>query len=144
MVESKSFIITQAVDYQWYSDANTKISPYIQIWGTDCLDSYHSMSELYEHRNTLFIALCKIYDNYLTPLNTRIKCWKSKFHFDGTMDEGWFILGMSVIQFQGPVEYITYHLPLSYWDKINVIELHTAPEWDGHTSSDVLERLMKL
>jgi hypothetical protein len=41
-------------------------------------------------------------------------------------------------------EYITYHLPMKYWDRANVIELERAPEWDGHTSKDVLKRLASL
>jgi hypothetical protein len=116
----------------------------MQVWGQECNDGYHTFSELYNHRHALFIALCKIYDNYLTPFNTRVKCWKSKLHHDGTMFHEFFILGMSVIQFTGKVEYITYHLPIALWDRINVIELDRAPEWDGHTSEDVIKRLYSL
>lgn len=39
---------------------------------------------------------------------------------------------------------ITYHLPAEDWDTLRVPELETAPEWDGHTSDDVLERIYKL
>lgn len=107
-------------------------------------DGYHTMDQLYEHRHALFCALCKIYDNYITPFNTRVHCWKSKSHHDGTMFEGWFIVGMTITKFTGPVEYITYHLPMSWWDKFKLIEMEKAPQWDGHTSNDVLERLLKL
>lgn len=113
-------------------------------WANEISDGHHTMSELYEHRFTLFCALCKIYDNYITPLNTRVKCWKSLLHNDGTMFEGWFIAGMSVIQFNGATKQITYHLPLSWWDKFNVIVMEKAPEWDGHDSNEVLKRLMEL
>ena len=112
--------------------------------GITVADEYHSMNELYAHRHELFMALCKIYDNYITPLNTRVKCWKSKLHFDGTMFEGFFIMGMSVTEFEGQASQITYHLPIRYWNLCNVLEMPNAPEYDGHTSDDVLRRLRKL
>lgn len=41
---------------------------------------------------------------------------------------------------------ITYHLPAKYWNEVcefaNILE--KAPEFDGHTSDDVYERLFKL
>lgn len=107
-------------------------------------DGYHTFTELYSHRHALFIALCKIYDNYITPLNTRVKCWKSKYHADGSMYEGYFILGMSIRELDTSTSYISYHIPLSLWDKINVLELPVAPPYDGYTSNDVIERLYKL
>lgn len=116
----------------------------MEVWGEDVSDGYHTFSELYEHRYALFIALCKVYDNYITPLSTRVKCWKSRLHDDGTMFDNSFIMGMTITEFTGPVSYITYHLPLRLWDKVNLIELSHAPAYDGHTSSDVIGRLMKL
>lgn len=111
-------------------------------------DNYHSMDELYEHRYALFYALIKIYDNYITPMGTRIKCWKSKLHSDGTMFDDSFIVGMTIpnssFEPDKPPLYITYHYPMSWWNKFNVIALPNAPKWDGHTSDDVIERLMKL
>lgn len=115
-------------------------------------DGYHTFDDLYEHRNRLFIALCKIYDNYITPLNCKVKCWKSKLHDDGGMFDGDFIMGMTVEDVQPfnpneprkPDYYITYHLPLKYWGRAKVMELPRAPKWDGHTAEDVLERLLRL
>lgn len=107
-------------------------------------DGHHTMTELYEHRYVLFMALIKIYDNYITPLNTRVKCWKSKLHSDGSSYEGWFIVGMTIKQITGPSKQITYHFPMRWFDKINVMSLDRAPEYDGHTSEDVLKRLMEL
>jgi hypothetical protein len=115
-------------------------------------DGYHTMDELYEHRHALFLALCKIYDNYITPLNSRVRCWKSKKHADGSEYEGWFILGMTVEDVQPfnvkepkkPDYQISYHLPMKHWDLAKVIERPTAPKWDGHTSQDVIHRLIKL
>lgn len=131
---------------------NSKLNKFIvkgngyekEIWGVDVSDGYHTFTELYGHRVALFCALTKIYDNYITPLSTRVKCWKSRLHSDRTMFNGWFIAGMTVTEFTGPPTQITYHIPMEWWDKFKVIELETAPEWDSHSSNDVIERLAKL
>lgn len=113
-------------------------------------DGHHTMEELYEHRIRLYLALVKIYDNYITPLNVSVKCWKSLLHDDGSSYEGWFILGMSCTKPDpnfGPNEQkfdISYHLPMKYWDLAKVIELERAPHYDGYTPNDVLERLLRL
>lgn len=113
-------------------------------------DGYHSMDELYEHRYRLFLALVKIYDNYITPLGCNVRCWKSKLHDDGTMFKDSFILGMTVTQPSFNTEVapqtfdISYHLPLRYWHLAKVIELEKAPPYDGYKSGDVLERLLRL
>lgn len=118
------------------------------IWADDVSDNYHTMDELYEHKYALFYALIKIYDNYITPMGTRIKCWKSKVHSDETMFDDSFIVGMTIpdrsFEPDKPPSYITYHYPVSWWTRFNVITLPNAPEWDGHTSDDVIERLMNL
>lgn len=116
----------------------------LHVQAEEVSDGYHTMDELYNHRYALFCALVKIYDNYLTPLGSRVKCWKSILHHDGSFIEESFIAGMEVIQFDGTKEQITYHLPMDWWDKFKVINLINAPEYDGHTSDDVIERLMKL
>jgi hypothetical protein len=122
----------------------------MQIEAESVSDGYHTMDELYEHRYRLFLALTKIYDNYITPLDCHVRCWKSRCHSDGSYFGGWFILGMTVTKPQfdvslEPEQYqITYHLPDKYWHLAKVIELQQAPEWDGHTSKDVLERLLRL
>lgn len=109
----------------------------------DVSDGYHTLTELYTHRHALFAALCKIYDNYITPLNTRIHCWKSKLHSDGTMEPNWFIAGMTINK-PDKIEYITYHMPIIWWNNFNVIEIDKAPQWDGHTSFDIIKRLGEL
>jgi hypothetical protein len=108
-------------------------------------DGYHTIAELYDHRITLFIALCRVLncpsekDHYIT----QIEVWRSKYHSDGELAFGgeWFVLGID----KDEGEQITYHLPISRWDETEFAEtLDRAPEWDGHTSADVIERLKLL
>ena len=55
--------------------------------------------------------------------------------------EGWFVLGMG--KKQG--EQITYHLPMSEWEYCSFAEtLEKAPDFDGHSSQDVLQRILDL
>ena len=106
-------------------------------------DGYHTMSELYEHRYALFCALCNIIDyaQPVFPFEGTFFIWKSAIHFDGTMYKGHFIAGIRLPK----GEQITYHLPDKYWGHLQGITiLERAPEYDGHTSKDVLERLMKI
>lgn len=106
-------------------------------------DGYHTFDELYEHRIALFIALCnRLYEVRIAsePEQNTLP-WKSKLHSDGTMFEGgWFIAGIG----KEKGEQITYHLPIKFWDKLRVVAYDKAPEWDGHTPADVVERLLKL
>lgn len=102
-------------------------------------DEYHSMHELYEHRMALNIALfnlINIYQKY--PGGPQVM--KSKLHYDGTMFDDYFIV-MAVIPKIGQ---ISYHYKLEHWDKFKVPEIEKTPEWDGHNSNDVIERLIKL
>lgn len=103
----------------------------------DC-DSYHTFRELYDHRIELFIALCRTNrysDGGAGPT------WRSKLHSDGSKFDGWFILGLGKREGQQ----ITYHLPESKWESCDFAEtLEKAPEFDGHTSEDVLKRLSNL
>lgn len=116
-------------------------------------DGHHSMDELYTHRIHLFLALLKVWDTYITPIDARgslIRCWKSKQHDDGSMYDGWFIAGMTktIQSFDAgadPEKFdISYHLPIKYWNICTVMELEKAPKFTGYTSDDVLERLLRL
>lgn len=125
--------------------------PYRQIQVVDEIgkeievsDGYHTMSELYEHRYALFYALVKVYDDYITPLGSSVTCIKSKLHHDGTMFDDSFIVMMGILKMDTTRIQISYHYPLSWWDKFNIMEMDRAPKWDGHTSDDVLKRLMEL
>lgn len=101
-------------------------------------DGYHTFDELYDHRVTLFIALC-------AALASRLAhgaIWRSKLHSDGSAFDGWFVMGLGV----AAGEQVTYHLPLARWSETDDIAVNRdrAPEFDGHTSVDVLVRLRQL
>lgn len=104
-------------------------------------DGYHTFTELYEHRIILYIKLCQFLHQVDAELNSGEIVWRSKKHSDGTNYEGWFILGIDYSK----GNQITYHIPLSYWDDVEwATTLKKAPEFDGHTSQDILERLKLL
>ena len=94
-------------------------------------DGYHTFNELYDHRAKLFSVICN-----MNPLIA----WKSKKHSDGSMYDGMFIVGINTPE--GPA---TYHYYIDkYWDLFKVKELDYAPEWDGHTSEDAINRILSL
>jgi hypothetical protein len=108
----------------------------------DC-DGYHTFGELYDHRIALWIAISKLMAQREMAIG-RVKdmpyVWRSKRHSDGELSFGgtWFVLGVGF--FEG--DQMTYHLPIEKWDMCDFAEtLEKAPEFDGHTSDDVLERL---
>lgn len=110
-------------------------------------DGYHTFDELYDHRITLFIALCQFLRRqeivtFPSPKGLSL-VWRSKKHSDGELAFGgsWFVLGIG----QEKGQQITYHLPIERWEETNFAEtLDVAPEFDGHTSADVLKRLKNL
>lgn len=94
-------------------------------------DGYHTFNELYHHRAVLFSV---IVENFAT------RAWKSKMHADGTMYEGMFIVGIET-----PDGQATYHYDVEpYWDMFRCKEVDRAPEWDGHTPDQAIERIGKL
>lgn len=108
--------------------------------GCDC-DGYHTFDELYEHRIELFITLCYFFIQGKTSYDGR-NVWISKLHSDGSKFDGWFIMGIA----KEKGNQITYHLPMQYWERCVKFsqELEKAPEFDGHTSDDVLVRIKDL
>ena len=94
-------------------------------------DGYHTFNELYHHRAVLFSVICNS--------NPEL-AWKSKLHHDGTMYDGMFIVGVET-----PDGQATYHYDIEpYLDMFCVPELPQAPEWDGHTPAQAIERISKL
>lgn len=123
-----------------------EVNSFINLWKQNggqvgqISDGFHSFDQLYQHRIELFITVCKQFR--FAKDRTRI-VWFSRKHSDGTEWPGWFILGIGITK----GHQITYHLPVeSYWNRVTAMfeELPQAPEWDGHTSDDVIERLKKL
>ena len=99
-------------------------------------DGYHTFDELYDHRCLLFLAWQALWHNHTEPYSG---AWKSRKHSDGEAWEGWFIAGITNV---GPFSQISYHIPDKYWDLCKAPERETAPVWDGHTSGDVITRLI--
>lgn len=137
----KKVIITASKDAKELSNGvNYEHNERILIMEADQMvvsDGYHTFDELYDHRISLFIALVRV-----VALSKFRQTWRSKLHSDGTAFDGWFILGINK---EGGGQ-ITYHLPLDRWDETAdyAETLERAPEFDGHTPADVLERLKQL
>lgn len=94
-------------------------------------DGYHTFNELYHHRAVLFSVIVATFGE---------RAWKSKLHADGTMYEGMFIVGIET-----PDGQATYHYDVEpYWDMFRCKEVDRAPEWDGHTPEQAIERIGKL
>lgn len=87
-------------------------------------DGHHTFKELYDHRMILFSVICN---------SNKEKAWKSKLHDDGTMFDDYFIVGIETKEGN-----FTYHYHIDNWDVFSVKELDRAPEWDGHTSDDIV------
>lgn len=104
--------------------------PAVEING-DTSDGSHTFNELYHHRAVLFSVIVKAFPD---------KAWKSKVHHDGTMYDGMFIVGIET-----PNGQATYHYYIDpYWNMFECQELERAPEWDGHTPQEAIDRIGKL
>lgn len=91
-------------------------------------DGYHTFDELYHHRAVLFSVIVATFPG---------RSWKSLHHHDGTMYDGMFIVGIDT-----PAGPATYHYDVEpYWDMFPCEVLDRAPEWDGHTPDDAIERI---
>ena len=91
-------------------------------------DGSHTFNELYHHRAVLFSVICNEHPDL---------AWKSKLHEDGTMYDGMFIVGIKT-----PDGQATYHYDIDpYWDMFDVKEMDHAPQWDGHTPAQAIERI---
>ena len=94
-------------------------------------DGYHTFNELYHHRAVLFSVIVRSCPDM---------CWKSKKHHAGDMYEGMFIVGIDT-----PDGQASYHYDIDpYWDMFDCEEREFAPEWDGHTPEQAIERIGKL
>ena len=94
-------------------------------------DGYHTFNELYHHRAVLFSVIVRDHPEL---------AWKSKLHSDETMYDGMFIVGINT-----PKGQATYHYDVDpYWEMFDCKELLRAPEWDGHTPDQAIERIATL
>ncbi len=94
----------------------------------DTSDGFHTFNELYHHRAVLFSLIVACFPS---------ASWKSKQHSDGTMYDGMFIVGIETNWGQA-----TYHYDVDEcWDMFRCRELERAPEWDGHTPDQAIERI---
>ena len=109
----------------------------------DC-DGYHTFSELYDHRIILYIALCKSINSSHKKEGAFSPVWRSKRHSDGEICFGTgtqYVLGIGKEKGQQ----ITYHIPIERWEETNFADtLEIAPDFDMHSSDDVLVRLRAL
>ncbi len=102
-----------------------------QLIDGETSDGYHTFNELYHHRAVLFSVIVSNFSD---------RAWKSKLHADGTMYDGMFIVGIET-----PDGQATYHYDVEpYWDLFRCKEVDRAPEWDGHTPDQAIERIGKL
>lgn len=104
------------------------------LWQTvtgETSDGYHTFNELYHHRAVLFSVIVRDHPEL---------AWKSKMHHDGTMYDNMFIVGIDT-----PTGQATYHYDIDpYWEMFDCKELERAPEWDGHTPYQAIERIATL
>ena len=100
-------------------------------------DGYHTFAELYEFRK-LYNALLFNQWARLGKYNV-VKSYRhsdGKFCFDSYKE--WFI-----VVAQTPFGQISNHYTSDKWDLFNVESVDKAPEFDGHTTQDVIERMQK-
>jgi len=104
-------------------------------------DGFHTFNELYEFR---LLLTAHTFNNW-NDANCYggVHVFRSKRHSDGTIpfnDPNWFIVVATT-----PFGQISFHYEMKDWDLFyNCHEVEKAPEYDGHTSADVLERLRKM
>lgn len=121
MEAKEKFDITDQLKKLW-------LTPLKIDWNTS--DWHHTFNELYEHRFALFIALMRSHPE---------RSWRAYKHADGAIYPWWFIAGIRL-----PNWTITYHLPVNKREELDdwkITTMANAPERDGHTSNDVIERL---
>lgn len=100
-------------------------------------DGYHTFNELYEFRKQYNAALFNEW-----ALSGKYHVHKSWRHYDGELcfGGGWFIVVALL-----PSGQISNHYEAKDWELFKIPELEKAKyEFDGHTASDVLERLKEL
>lgn len=98
------------------------MSKKFEIVNGDISDGYHTFDELYDHRCLLFINLCLAFKE--------LAFWRPGY-------SGWPLLGLG----GGAAKQITYHVPEKFLPLFKDHIKKGGPDWDKHTSGDVLQRL---
>ena len=100
-------------------------------------DEYHTLQELYDFRLIYNAHLFNEWHKHQT-----YEVYKSKRHSDGELcfDGEWFVV-VAIL----PTGQITNHYHIDYWDYFKIPSYDKVKdEFDGHTSTDVLQRLTDL
>lgn len=99
----------------------------------DLSDGDHTFSELYHHRALLFSIICKL----VSTIDDNL-CWKSKKHHDGSMYDGYFIVGIGGLgdKIFGE-KYFSYHYSMDDWNSFPVKELTSAPEYTDEIAINI-------
>jgi hypothetical protein len=100
-------------------------------------DGNNTFSELYNHRDWLFISFMK----RLMDTIAEKQIYKTRFDFKNQFcGDKYFIIGIDAIK----GKQISYRLPMNLWDECGFAKtVDRVPAYDGHTSEDVLKRLKK-
>ena len=105
----------------------------------DTSDGYHTFKTLYEIRKAYNVALFNEWGKYDIPY---YNVHKSRRHHDGEYPFGkdnWFIVCAEL-----PSGQISNHYTMDNWDLFKIPETEKALfPFDGHTTEDVIERLLK-
>ena len=131
-------------------DINTAIKKGAErefIDANDVSDGYYTFGQLYDVRLALNVALFNTIVNTLIEGNypseeESFYIHKSLRHHDGELcfGGGWFIV-VAIL----PTGQISFHYKLEDWDKFQIpIENKALYEFDGHTTEDVINRLIDL
>ena len=103
-------------------------------------DGYHTFAELYEFRKVYNAVLFNEWSaNFRNPYGVH-KSWR---HNDGEYcfgeEKKWFIVSAML-----PTGLISNHYKAEDWNLFQVLEVDKALfEYDGHTASDVLDRIKR-
>lgn len=112
-------------------DNYTKVNNYGEV-----SDGYHSFDELYEFRKVYNACLFNEWAK-----GDLVQVYKSMKHYDGEecFGGGWFI-----VIAETPFGQISNHYEMKDWELFDIPWAETPFEpFDGHTPSDVIERLVK-
>ena len=114
----------------------------------DTSDGYHTFQQLYDQRSALLAALCNSIVIAINLAGVDESCYpnfvfKSRRLHGGEAVDGYFLVGINCVSdTDSPAKWATWHCEDKWWDANVAPELELAPEWDGHTARDALERLV--